>query len=347
MPSFDTISEWVLANLYLVGAVAGVLLLVVLLVLLRAAGRRRDEGVLMEGYEVTYAGLDTFDDADLAAPEIDLITPPQMIPGGGETYDVVDDVVANEDPFAYDDVATDDPSAVVAAPPTQIAGRAYLPPTGPRGNHTRDIVQGLLSGQGDMTSAELRRLDLLRPEKVLEVADELEAGLHGRGEESERARLARIRQHAHLLLPGGADLADEQALTPEQAVTPEQAPEQALTPERTVIADHPDPVIGEAVAIGPTLEPVYEREHEPGPVEGFPGPERGDRAEALHSLAPAELGRRFSETDDKIVKLSIIDALEDTAGPESISVLQVCLDDPDSEVQLHALEAAERLLAQR
>lgn len=320
MPSFDTISEWVLANLYLVGAVAGVLLLVVLLVLLRAAGRRRDEGRPMDGYEVTYAGLDTFDDADPAAlgvDAMDVLSTPQTMPGGAG---------------ASDDVTDEDPFAVVPTPPPEIAGPAYRPPAGPLGNHTRDIVQGLLSRQGDMTGAELRRLELLRPEKILEVADELEAGLHGRGTESERARLAKIRQHAHLLLPDGADLALERE---------EDVAEQAATP------DHPDPVIGEAAAIGPTLEPVYERGPEQGPVEGLPGPEEGERVEALHSLAPKELGRLFSATDDKTMKLSIIDALEDAAGPESISTLQVCLDDADPEVQLHALEAAERLLARR
>ena len=41
MPTFDTISEWVLENLYLVGAVTALVLLVVLIVLLAAARRRR------------------------------------------------------------------------------------------------------------------------------------------------------------------------------------------------------------------------------------------------------------------------------------------------------------------
>jgi hypothetical protein len=106
----------------------------------------------------------------------------------------------------------------------------------------------------------------------------------------------------------------------------------------------PEPVIGEAAAIGPTPEPAVEqRAAEDDDVLGL---DEGERVDALRFLTPAQLGRRFSATDDKTLKLSIIDALEEAAGPEAISVIQVCLDDPDSEVQLHALEAAERLLAQ-
>lgn len=325
MPSFDTISEWVLANLYLVGAVAGVLLLVVLLVLLRAAGRRRDESGRMDAYEVPYAaadvgagmGEDIFDNADPAAPEMDGLGLPQAMPGGAG---------------ASDDVTHEDLFAVAPTPPPEKAAQVYVPPASPRGNHARDIVRGLLSEQGDITDTQLRRLELLRPEKVLEAADELEAGLHGRGTESERARLAKIRQHAYLLLPDFSER--EEDVGAEQAATPY----------------HPDPVIGDAVAIGPTREPLYEREPEQGPEQGHEQKseqESGQGAAALHSLSPAELGRLYSSTDDKTLKLSIIDALEDAAGPESISTLQVCLDDADPEVQLHALEAAERLLAHR
>lgn len=345
MPSFDAISEWVLANLYLVGAVAGVLLLVVLLLLLLAARRRRDAAERMVDYEVTYAGLDTVEDTDPTDLGMDSLTPPQTMPddeayedfADGDPFAAISDehppaAVSDEHLPAESQAQTSDESAFsppAPAPPPDIPGRAYLPPAHPRGNHTRDIVQGLLSGQGDLTGAELRRLELLRQEKILEAADELEAGLHGRGNESERVRLTVIREHAHLLLHGSDDLDVEQAAAPEQAAVidhPDPVIGDAATP------DHLDPVIGDAVAIEPTLEPVYEN---------------GRELDALHSLPPAELGRLFSTTDDKTMKLSIIDALEDTAGPESISVLQACFDDEDPEVQLHALEAAERLLAHR
>ena len=308
-------------------------------------------------------------------------------------------------------------------------------------------MQGLIQGQGDITIAELRRLDLVRPEKVLEVADEWDGRLQGRGDESKRARLAKIKQHAEMLMPPVADLgvveseystsapgdeedaviesgviesgviesgaAESGAAEPQfaafesgavkedhgtfessafEGVGATREPESTLTPseawdeavEQSGVLDHspdrqpgvaplfastPNPVIGEAVSIEPEPAPAAEPLGEPAaeaagpegsaaeaaaveaaaewpPDEDVLGLDQSERTAALNSLTPKELGRLFSATDDKSAKLSIIDTLETMPGVETISVIQLILDDPDPEVQLRALDAAERLLAE-
>ena len=284
-------------------------------------------------------------------------------------------------------------------------------------------MQGLIQGQGDITIAELRRLDLVRPEKVLEVASELDVKLQGRGSQSKRARLAKIKQHAEMLMPPVADLGvveteystsapgDEEDAVIESGAAEGGAAENgafeevgaALEPgnadalggldeavEQSGVLDHsldrqpgitplftstPDPVIGEAASIAPEPkpapapktapadeslgEPAAEAAAPEGPAaeaaaveaaaewppdEDVLGLDQSERTAALNSLTPKELGRLFSATDDKTAKLSIIDTLETMPGAETMSVIQLILDDPDPEVQLRALDAAERLL---
>ena len=344
MPSFDIISEWALANLYLVGAAMGVVLLVVLLILVLRIRRGGDADGRSGGHEGGYPETDILGKTLPAPAEMDLLTPlgpepdytagendhatPRFASARAPIIDAAEHAYPPPAPAASTSVA----GPAIAGPPIAgpsitrppIAGPPYVPPSKPRGDHARDIVQDLIRGQGDVTRAELRRIELLRPENVLAVVAELEAGLQGRGSQSQRARLAKIRQHVELLQPGEAGLDD---------VGPE------------AVHEAPEPVIGEAAAIGPTLEPEVEQsaaEDVPGPDEG----ERVDEVDDLHGLTPAELGRRFSSTDDKALKLSIIDALEETPAHEAISVIQSCLDDTDPEVQVKVLEAAERLLAQ-
>ena len=484
MPSLDSISEWVLANLYLVGAVTGVVLLLVLLILLQVGrrGRSFDEqaggrGSWPDNERLTdNQDTDVFGETLAAAPMTEPLAPFAYDEPFTDTSDEFASTVVGVDdaaewaaddsaddaahdaahdaaeraaevaaevasPSPADDVARDaaddvaegsDPSPAPGpsqAPPPEPFIPAYVPPAKPLGDHARDIVQGLVKGQGDITTAELRRLDLLRPEKVLEVADELDAKLQGRGNESQRARLAKVRQHAEMLMPPVTDLGVVQteygtpashygeggviesgAAQPEPAtaesgvVSEEHGVFEANTFEREGAAPEPGntlraseawddaveqsgalerpldqqpgiaplftsmsgPVIGEAVSIGPdeTMiqegEPLGEQAADAVAAEGSTtaaapeqpeeedvlGLDQSERVAALNSLTPKELGRLFSATDDKAAKLSIIDTLETMPGVETMSVIQLILDDPDPEVQLRALDAAERLLAQ-
>jgi hypothetical protein len=61
-------------------------------------------------------------------------------------------------------------------------------------------------------------------------------------------------------------------------------------------------------------------------------------------LEPPELAKVFERTDDPNLKRAIIDTLEHVSNPASLDVLRRCLDDPDPQIQLYALEAADRLL---
>ena len=352
------------------------------------------------------------------------------------------DVAADVTPDAAADVAEDayPPPAPGSAPAQETIIPAYVPPARPLWDHARDIVQGLIQGQGDITIAELRRLDLVRPEKVLEVADEWDGRLQGRGNESKRARLAKIKQHAEMLMPPVADLGvveseyetsapgDEEDAVIESGVIESGViesgaaesgaaePQFAAFESGAVKEDHgtfessafegvgatrePEnadalgslgrgrrtvgrtrPFAGPAArcrsalrlhaescdwggglhrarATAPAAEPLGEPAAEAAGPEGsaaeaaaveaaaeWPpdedvlGLDQSERTAALNSLTPKELGRLFSATDDKSAKLSIIDTLETMPGVETISVIQLILDDPDPEVQLRALDA--------
>jgi hypothetical protein len=67
-------------------------------------------------------------------------------------------------------------------------------------------------------------------------------------------------------------------------------------------------------------------------------------ADMVAFLEPAELSKVFERTDDPGLKKAIIDTLEHVSSPASLEVLRRCLDDPDPQIQLYALEAADRLL---
>ncbi len=69
-----------------------------------------------------------------------------------------------------------------------------------------------------------------------------------------------------------------------------------------------------------------------------------ERADMVAFLEPVELSKVFDGTDDPALKKAIIDTLEHVSNPASLEVLRRCLDDPDPQIQLYALEAADRLL---
>jgi HEAT repeat protein len=68
------------------------------------------------------------------------------------------------------------------------------------------------------------------------------------------------------------------------------------------------------------------------------------RKEMLGLLPPGELDKVFRGSNDLELKKAVIDSLEKIGSAPALDVLHTCLEDPDPEVQLRALEAAERLL---
>jgi hypothetical protein len=69
-----------------------------------------------------------------------------------------------------------------------------------------------------------------------------------------------------------------------------------------------------------------------------------EQADMVTFLEPAELSKVFERAEDSVLKKAIIDTLEHVSNPASLDVLRRCLDDPDPQIQLYALEAADRLL---
>ena len=69
-----------------------------------------------------------------------------------------------------------------------------------------------------------------------------------------------------------------------------------------------------------------------------------ERPDMVAFLEPAELAKVFDGANDPGLKKAIIDTLEHVSNPASLEVLRRCLDDPDPQIQLYALEAADRLL---
>ena len=70
----------------------------------------------------------------------------------------------------------------------------------------------------------------------------------------------------------------------------------------------------------------------------------GEQAGMLAFLSPSELGTVFRRSDDQELKKSVIDTLENIGNTNSLDVIHDCLDDPDPEIQVYALDAADRLL---
>jgi hypothetical protein len=69
-----------------------------------------------------------------------------------------------------------------------------------------------------------------------------------------------------------------------------------------------------------------------------------ERADMVVFLEPSELAKVFEAAQDPDLKKAIIDMLEHVGNPTSLDVLRRCLDDPDPEIEVYALEAADRLL---
>jgi len=121
---------------------------------------------------------------------------------------------------------------------------------GGNGNAVLGLVEDLLLGHGDLTPADLRRLDLYRPDRILDAVAELERGLSGRGNDGKRARLGRIRRLAE----------DMQEQTEENAehTQPVEAPAGPPADEALTAGAAPGPPADEALTAGAAPEPTEE-----------------------------------------------------------------------------------------
>ena len=74
--------------------------------------------------------------------------------------------------------------------------------------------------------------------------------------------------------------------------------------------------------------------------------DRSERIDALAFLGTEQLGRTFALADEPQLKRAAIDMLEQEGSSEALSAIQTCFEDTDPELQLYAVDAAERLLTQ-
>lgn len=72
-----------------------------------------------------------------------------------------------------------------------------------------------------------------------------------------------------------------------------------------------------------------------------------EQADMVAFLEPGELAGVLKRTDDPALKKAVIDTLEHVNSPAALEVLRQCLDDTDPEVQMYALQAADRILGSR
>jgi hypothetical protein len=288
---------------------------------------------------------------------------------------------------------------------------ATAPATAPLDDPLRTVIMGILQGWGDLTADDTKRLEVFRPEKILEEAGRVALPKDREAGERARVRLNGIRQYAAGLQLKAKTADDDTGLTADAAAGPAAEALIDVTPseptETTATAQTVEPaeVMDEAVAAPPVTEisepSVWTDElekweiGEPPPREEIPAwpasfyeeePDRevpseepleaetltaragtpedslsslhmkiktaddllalpaDQRVDMLAFLEPAQLSRVFEAADDLDLKMGVIDTLEHVGNPSALDVLRRCLDDPSPEIQLRALEAADRLL---
>ena len=115
----------------------------------------------------------------------------------------------------------------------------------------------------------------------------------------------------------------------EDAVAVEEAPpvEDAAPAEEWTVSEE---AAAEEAAVA---EPLAK---DAAPADGLP---------PLAGLSTEELAGLLASVEDKSIRVAAIDQLVAQPSPEGLQALYQCLEDPDPEIQLHALEAAEKLLA--
>jgi hypothetical protein len=312
------------------------------------------------------------------------------------------------------------------------------------------LVVSLIDGQGELSQTELRRLELFRPERVLEAVAELSEKLAARGKESKRSRLNKIRLHAETmrsaaaseqlevagqpsangdgpewaapaenpsdLMSGRDELPNtagvEQDLWPAAEADPHFWPAAAEEARAPVPDDHPSSLAAPPAHDADWPDPgQIEHEvwdswptedgdtthHESRPADelSFPVVEAEmplvemslppqesqrpvgeeatgseatedhlgsldlaidsaedvlalpvrERCDAVAFLDTPELARILAVTDEPSLRRAVVDQLERLATPESLGAINLVLEDPDLDLQLYAVNAAERLLA--
>ncbi|MBU2600778.1 MAG: hypothetical protein KKA32_01210 [Actinobacteria bacterium] len=323
----DAVFEWVLGNLYMVGGAVGAVLLITLVVLLLLVRRRKLKGPSIEdafgvpehdasvqGYVDPYVDPEAGQAGSLGGFDLDSAPvtgqAPATPPPSGPQEPLPPDA---PDASSQRQAA---PAVPAIASPFANAAARVGPSAGD--DHVRKVMAGLLEGQGGFSGPEMRRLELLRPEKILEAVDALEPTISGRNKGTALARLAKIRQHAELLATGApiahpsaptqsAEVADaappaesmaRETLPDAEQTWPDEPPEPAAEPswqeppmeavaqEPAAEQSWPEPAWQEPAAEPPWPEPAAEPPAESGWQEPLPDVDLEGVPSWQHSLTP-------------------------------------------------------------
>ena len=82
-------------------------------------------------------------------------------------------------------------------------------------------------------------------------------------------------------------------------------------------------------------------------AEGLADIPKEQWGDAFSRLSASETCRLFETSENQDLKMQLVDHIERRGGADALLILDTCLRDPDPEVQVHALNAAERLLKEK
>lgn len=196
--------------------------------------------------------------------------------GTTPSLDLVMGVSAGAPPTPFEER---EPVIPAVAPPSPLTTTVSLDPVMAvaSSDPVAIVVEGLLEGTGELTPDDLRRLELYRPERVIQYAEQVQAHLQGRGSQAGRARLDRVRRYAESLITQEVDIETPQSATlsgdSDGPAAASPADERALelpdTPTPTTLAWDAPPV----VVLEPDLTLPDEPADEPelAQIVSFPG----------------------------------------------------------------------------
>ena len=224
----------------------------------------------------------------------------------------------------------------------------------PHDDPLRVVIADILRGWGDLSEDDTKRLDVFRSEKVLAAAESMEIPKDVKSNEYARKRLIQIRQYAAApqikakIPDAGVAAATAATQTLEPAEEKSERPWSAARPPEQPTVAPPAPETGTAFGEAPA-ESIEGRGgssplHMVKTADDVMALSPAERLEDIVFLEPPELAKVFVAADDERLKKSVIDILENIGSPASLEVLRACLDDPDPQIQIYALEAADRLL---
>lgn len=221
----------------------------------------------------------------------------------------------------------------------------------------KQTLDRILEGWGDLAPEDLKRLTVFRQEKVLAAIAALEVPKELKGSRYAHVRLNQLRAYAASLRESETikEKTGAPKLDPEPELPASEGDFWASTPPSEAAAPNSEEGATTDHESAPETSPVEET---PAEVEEKPAEEvlleeevsveeapAEDEIKKLASLTPEQLAEVLESTESARVKIAIIDQLEHLASPAALDIIRRCLDDPDPVVQLHALEAADRLLS--